>query len=280
MENQTVPPEPIVLNQPNLPQKLTKPKSSSSKTLVVIARLVLILIVVGLIGFIFLGRAKPEETKSTEKQASSSANTDSKKTTDIGYVTALEGLNLREQPTTDSNIILLLPEGTQVQILGTDNDWYYVEAQTKGYVSKEYISTTKPEKPALLVFNASESPFNFLYHDVYKVVFKNTGANNFEYSFTSSDSYGGFSVTTGKGFSTLGNYALKNYSAAKKGACSVQFAASRKECEQLETDTGTLYLLLIETTLYKISYLKTEGGTLADINNIVFYTMFFKDQTQ
>ena len=200
MENQTVPPEPIVLNQPNLPQKLTKPKSSSSKTLVVIARLVLILIVVGLIGFIFLGRAKPEETKSTEKQASSSANTDSKKTTDIGYVTALEGLNLREQPTTDSNIILLLPEGTQVQILGTDNDWYYVEAQTKGYVSKEYISTTKPEKPALLVFNASESPFNFLYHDVYKVVFKNTGANNFEYSFTSSDSYGGFSVTTGKGF--------------------------------------------------------------------------------
>ena len=78
----------------------------------------------------------------------------------------------------------------------------------------------------------------------------------------------------------MGNYALKNYSAAKKGACSVQFAASRKECEQLETDTGTLYLLLIETTLYKISYLKTEGGTLADINNIVFYTMFFKDQTQ
>lgn len=280
MENITAPPEPIVLNQPNPQQNLSKPKSSSSKTLVVIAILVLILIVVGLIGFIFLGRAKPEETKSTEKQASSSANTDSKKTANIGYVTALEGLNLREQPSTDSNKILLLPEGTRVQILGTDNDWYYVEAQTKGYVSKEYISTTKPEKPALLVFNAPESPFNFLYHDVYKVSFKSSDPNNFEYSFTGADSYGGFSITTEKGLMTLGNYALKNYPTAKKTACAVQFAAHRKECEQLETDSGTLYLLLIDTTLYKITYLKTEGGTLADINNIVFYTMFFKDQTQ
>ena len=280
MENQTAPPEPIVLNQPSSQQKLTKPKNSSSKTLSIIVIILLLLGILGLVIFVFFKNQKSSEPKSTKKEASIAATTGNKEDSDIGYVTALEGLNLREQPSTDSNKILLLPEGTKVQILGTDNDWYYVEAQTKGYVAKEYITTQKPKKPALLVFNASESPFNFLYHDVYKVSFKNIDASNFEYGFSSSDSYGGFLVATEKGFSTLGNYALKNYPTAKKSACAVQFAASRKECEQLETDSGTLYLLLIETTLYRISYLKTEGGTLADINNIVFYTMFFKNQTQ
>lgn len=280
MENQTAISEPIVLNQPNLPQKLTKPKSNFSKTPFVIAILVLILIVVALAGFIFLGKAKLKETKTTQKQASSSASSSATQATNVGYVIAAEGLNLRDQPSTDSNIILLLPAGTTVQILGTDNDWYYVEAQTKGYVSKQYISTTKPEKTVLKVFNDPASPFNFLYHDVYQVRFKSIDANNFQYSFTSSDSFGGFSVTTQSGFVTLGNYALQNYPGVKQSACSVQFAAHRKECEQLETNNGTVYLLLINTTMYKISYLKTEGGALADINNIVFYTMFFKGQSQ
>lgn len=279
MENPTVTPEPIVLNQPNLPQKLIT-ENKYSKTPFIIAISVLILVVLGLLGFIFLNKPKAVKNSETKKEATVSTKAATQKDSTVGYVTASEGLNLRVQPSADANKILLLPAGTEVQILGTDNDWYYVEAQTKGYVSKQYISTTKPQKTFLKAFRDPASPFNFLYHSIYKVSFKTLAPNNFEYSFTSSDSFGGFSAATEKGFTTLGNYALKNYPQAKKTNCTVQFAASRKECEQLETNTGTLYLLLINTTLYKISYLKTEGGTLADINNIVFYTLFFKDQAQ
>lgn len=267
----------VTPNQP-LIQPSNKNNSVNKKVLILIV-IVLLLIVLGLLVFILFGKnSKP--TKTADKQATSSAEQKTKAEAKIGYVTALEGLNLREEPSTDAAKILLLPEATQVKILGSDGDWYYIEAQTKGYVAKEFISSQKPDKPSLVVFNEENSPFNFLYHDVYKINYKKIDDNNFEYSFISSDSYGGFHITTETGFVTLGNYALKNYPQGKKTTCAVQFAESRKECEQVETDSGTIYLVLFNTTLYKISYLKTEGGTLADINNIVFYSFYLKETSQ
>jgi hypothetical protein len=274
MDNQPAPLQPIVLNQPNQVNPIQKQKKSATKLLLGVV-VILILVVVGLMSYFVLSQKSAKPTASVKKTASNSAET--KKDLKIGYVTALEGLNLRQEPNTDSNKILLLPEGTEVSIIGTDGDWYYVETTTKGYVAKDYIASTKPEKTLLKTFKDADSPFNFLYPDVYKVTLKKIDELNLEYSFVSSDSYGGFKVVKELGLSTLGNYALKNYGGAKKTACAVQFSAARKECEQLETSDGTLYLLLIDNTLYKITYLKTEGGALADINNLVFYSLFFKE---
>lgn len=278
MENPTAPLQPqVVLTPNNQPSIGQKPIDKSSKSLFVVIIIVLVVVLIVTLAYFLVFNKSKKETQETKKESTNSAKTSVKKTSNIGYVTAPEGLNLREQPSIDSLKLLLLPAGTQVEIIGTESDWYYVSAQTKGYVSKEFITNQKPETTILKVFSETGSPFNFLYPSVYTIVFKNPSETIYEYGFTSFDSYGGFHIETETGFTTLGNYALKNYSGTKSTACSVQFANSRKECEQLETENGTLYLLLIDSTLYKISYLKTEGGALADINNLVFYSMFFKN---
>lgn len=277
MENQTVIPQPsVVLQPPNQPFNGNRATKNSLKPLLIGLSVVLILIIGGLLAYIFVFNQSKKTTQEPKKEASTSAKTTTNTASNIGYVTAPEGLNMREQPSVDSKKLLLLPAGTEVEIIGTENSWYFIEAQTKGFVSKDYVSSEKPDKTILKVFKEAASPFNFLYPSVYQVTFKNPDEKTFEYSFTSSDSYGGFHIEKETGLVTLGNYALKNYPGAKNAVCSVQFANSRKECEQLATDNGTLYLLLIDNTLYKITYLKTEGGALADINNLVFYSMFFK----
>jgi hypothetical protein len=99
----------------------------------------------------------------------------------------------------------------------------------------------------------------------------------YEYSFTGNDSYGGFKIETEEGKSSLGNYALINYPSATRGTCGeIKFAATRRECEKVETAEGTIFLVLFNTTLYKITYLKTEGGLLTDLNNLVFYSFVVK----
>lgn len=234
--------------------------------------MVLALIGFGLYFFVF-NKKEVAKTDSSQKIATQSSKQEEK--FDTGYVTALEGLNLRAEPSLEADIILLLPVGTELKITGEDGDWYLVEAQTKGFVAKEFVSKEKPKGTVLKVFREEESPFYFLYPQVYKVKFTKTD-NTYEYSFTGNDSFGGFKVETQTGLVTLGNYALKNYPQATRSSCDIQFAASRKECEKLNTEQGTIYLVLIDTTLYKISYLKTEGGLLTDINNLVFFSMYFK----
>lgn len=278
MESQSASPQPVIHNQPKENNPIQR-QNKSLKKLVIGVVVILLLAIVGIIIFFVFSGNSAKQPKSSKKIATKSAIPETKKDIKIGYVTALEGLNLREEPSLDARKILLLPAGTEVEIIGTEGDWYYVEAQTKGYVAKEYIDSQKPEKTLLKRFKDEGSPFNFLYPDVYSVTFKKIDETNFEYSFVSSDSFGGFKVVKELGLATLGNYALKNYPGAKKTACAIQFASERKECEQLETTEGTLYLLLIENSLYKITYLKTEGGALADINNLVFYSLFFKDQS-
>lgn len=68
------------------------------------------------------------------------------------YVTAEIGLNVRRQPTTDSQIVGTYNYGDEVQVLSVteeDEDWtaVYYEGDLKGvfYVHNDYISETKPE---------------------------------------------------------------------------------------------------------------------------------------
>ena len=64
----------------------------------------------------------------------------------IGYVNTNSGkLNMREQPSTKSDIIKQIDKGEQVTILGGPTDgWYHIAYGNKeGYVSATYI---KPEE--------------------------------------------------------------------------------------------------------------------------------------
>ena len=50
-----------------------------------------------------------------------------------------ETLNLRAEPSTDSNIVALISIGEECEVLGEEGDWYEVQyGEYTGYISKEY----------------------------------------------------------------------------------------------------------------------------------------------
>lgn len=263
------------------PKPEIQPKSPTSgqvsKKVYLVLFVGIILIIAVLVYFLLVASEGDEEsTENSQKEATASAeNKTPEPNFETAYVTAAEGLNLREEASTDALIVLLLPAGTELKIISSSGDWYFVEAQTRGYVSKEFVSESKPTGTTLLTFNNSQSPFKFLYPDVYKVEL--TKADKVTaYNFTGNQSFGGFKVETVENMATLGNYALQNYPQAAKSGCEpIQFGTQAKECEKVVDSSGTTYLLLVNTTLYKISYLKTEGGLLTDLNNLVFYSLYF-----
>ena len=64
------------------------------------------------------------------------ANTGTLKDTDF--------LNVRESPSTSSNIVTVLPANASFEITGEDGDWYKIKYQDyTGYVSKQYVSVNE-----------------------------------------------------------------------------------------------------------------------------------------
>ncbi len=257
--------------------KVTRGQVPKKLYLVVFVGILLTIVALSLYFFLVAskGTNKKTEAESTTTTATLSAKKEPEKNYDKVYVTAAEGLNLREEASTSSLVVLLLPVGTELKVISTQGDWYFVEAQTKGFVNKEFVSSSKPATGTLLTFTNSDSPFKFLYPDLYTIKLSNDDQSK-TYSFTGNDSYGGFKVVSEDNFATLGNYAIKNYPQAQKTSCEpVRFGTQAKECEKVTDETGSTYLLLVNTTLYKITYLKTEGGLLTDLNNLIFYSMYF-----
>lgn len=70
-----------------------------------------------------------------------------------GYITG-EGVNLREGPSTDYEVITSLAKGTKITVYATSGNWTHVMVNGRpGYVSSKYVSTTQPtaaptEKPS------------------------------------------------------------------------------------------------------------------------------------
>ena len=272
METPTSPPQPNAATPKNT-------RGQVSKKLYLVVFVGILLIIVAFLGYFWLVASKaPTPQTTAEKVATSSAKVtegEAEKSFEKVYVTALEGLNLREEASTSSLITLLLPAGTELKVISTQGDWYFVQAQTRGYVSKDFVSSSKPAGTLLLTFADAQSPFKFLYPNLFKVSLTKTDTI-LTYNFTGNESFGGFKVELVENLATLGNYALKNYPQAQRGSCEpVRFGTQAKECERVTDTSGTTYLLLVNTTLYKISYLKTEGGLLTDLNNLVFYSMYF-----
>ena len=74
------------------------------------------------------------------KKESSNSNT-----TNTMYVTASAGLNLRKGPSTSYAVIKTLSKGTEVTVISSSNGWSKVSVGgVSGYVSSDYLSSTKP----------------------------------------------------------------------------------------------------------------------------------------
>ena len=76
------------------------------------------------------------ESSGTTTQAPSTSVTQA-----IGSGTTTENLNLRKGAGTQNAIIKVLPKGTKLEILGSQNGWLKVKAQgSEGWVSADYVS--------------------------------------------------------------------------------------------------------------------------------------------
>ena len=57
-----------------------------------------------------------------------------------GTITGSTFLNLRESPSTSSNLVVRMPGNATFEIIGEDGDWYQIQYQDyTGYVSKQYV---------------------------------------------------------------------------------------------------------------------------------------------
>lgn len=60
------------------------------------------------------------------------------------YKYTLANTNLREEKSTSSNVITVIPAGSKIQIIDAEEDWYEVIYNgQKGYVYSDYLSKTK-----------------------------------------------------------------------------------------------------------------------------------------
>lgn len=60
------------------------------------------------------------------------------------YKYTLANTNLREEKSTTSNVITVIPAGSMVQVIDAEEDWYEVSYNgQRGYVYSDYLSTTK-----------------------------------------------------------------------------------------------------------------------------------------
>ncbi|MDY3372814.1 MAG: SH3 domain-containing protein [Terrisporobacter othiniensis] len=92
---------------------------------------------------------------SSKKPSSSNGSTSTTKTM---YVTPDVGLNVRKGPGTSYSKITKLSKGTAVTVHSTSNGWSKITANgVEGYVSSEYLSSTKPSTGSSDSSNSSGS---------------------------------------------------------------------------------------------------------------------------
>lgn len=85
--------------------------------------------------------------KQTEEDSASTTTTQTETTTTakpVYYVTATS-LNVRREPTTDSEVLGQLPYGTVVDVLATEGEWHRISYNgVPAYVSAQYVSLQAP----------------------------------------------------------------------------------------------------------------------------------------
>ena len=79
------------------------------------------------------------------KPSTSNGSTSTPSTTTTMYVTSSSGLNVRKGPSTSYSKVTTLSKGTAVTVHSTSNGWSKISVNgIEGYVSSQYLSSTKP----------------------------------------------------------------------------------------------------------------------------------------
>lgn len=91
--------------------------------------------------------SETEEVATNEESTSDDDDDTTTQTeTTTGYINASVSANVREQATTDSDIVTILIRNTSVTIVGEEGDFYKIEyGDYEGYISKDLISDSPVE---------------------------------------------------------------------------------------------------------------------------------------
>lgn len=123
--------------------KTKKSRKFPTKKVMIILVIILALLVGAFAGFLFFKKSNKPKEETQPTTTTQPTETKSQKTV---YVTADNGLNMREQPDKNAKVLAVIPFGTKLDVLEEQDGWYKVEYNGKtGWVAKDFVSETKPE---------------------------------------------------------------------------------------------------------------------------------------
>ena len=104
------------------------------------------------------GYVSEQYLSSNAPNGGNTSNNESNETSIIKYVNASAGLNVRKGPSTSYDKIATLAHGTKVTVKSTSNGWSQITSENiTGYVSDQYLSSTKPSIGSSSDTNSSTS---------------------------------------------------------------------------------------------------------------------------
>ena len=88
-----------------------------------------------------LDKNKDSQSQDSQSGDGQNSNKDNNDMSDgTRYVTAIEGVRLREQPSTDAPILAVCPPGDPLKFISEENGWTKVDYDGQiGYVSSEFL---------------------------------------------------------------------------------------------------------------------------------------------
>lgn len=112
-----------------------------------------IFLLAGVVGIMMLVKSKPTSTTTAELINSPQTNNSQHQTTTSQpsdkfsiFVNSSNGINLRSQPNTSSNILIIVPYSAEIIATQEQGDWYKGSYNGKtGYVMKQYVVKSKGE---------------------------------------------------------------------------------------------------------------------------------------
>ena len=104
------------------------------------------------------GYVSEQYLSSNAPNGGNTSNNESNETSIIKYVNSSAGLNVRKGPSTSYAKIATLVHGTKVTVKSTSNGWSQITSENiTGYVSDQYLSSTKPSIGSSSDTNSSTS---------------------------------------------------------------------------------------------------------------------------
>lgn len=237
--------------------------------------LLIIVLIISFAIFFFLHPSKQPETNQNKDQKQATSSSDKKPLEEkrqLGYVNSETGLNMRSKADTSSKILQTLPNGTELSILSEEGDWYLIEATSRGYVAKQYVTTTRGAA-VLKVYDAGDLNFKLIYPENYKIALTKGAINVFRFT-SSTDSSGGFSVSKEVSGSTISGYLATKYPKAAVKDCDITIGNAR-ECKMVENEEESFYLADGAASVFKFVISTNYGKFPLDLTAIILPSIFF-----